>query len=86
MNAEERIDRDVNATPLRTDTSVKETHSGVHSTTTTTGGHETVVEKAWYVMDFRVTDDPTSPDGRVHGAEQVISDLRYFIDSRKPKK
>jgi len=56
----------------------------ISTTTTTISGSTSTLTGGWYTLDFRLI-----PDAELKGVEmvvdsqQVIKDLRYFIDSRR---
>jgi hypothetical protein len=56
----------------------------VNATTTTTPASTSTISGGWYTLDFRVVAEAGSgASAPVVDAQQVIRDLRYFIDSRR---
>jgi hypothetical protein len=67
-----------------TGTMIGRTFTGT-AVTTTTGGRAGVIEEHWAHLDFRLLD---ASEIRAHSdvidAQKVISDLKFFIDRRRP--
>lgn len=56
----------------------------VSGTTVTTPPRASTISGGWYTLDFRIlSQSELTSNSRVVDSEQVISDLRYFIDSRR---
>lgn len=56
----------------------------INAVTTTTPSTTSSIQGGWYTLDFRVLTEAEIPSySRVVDAEQVMRDLRYFIDSRR---
>lgn len=56
----------------------------INTTTTMTPGSSSTIQGGWYTLDFRVlTDTELSNYPRVIDADQVMRDLRFFIDGRR---
>jgi hypothetical protein len=56
----------------------------INTTTTMTSGSSSTIQGGWYTLDFRVLTDAELPNyPRVVDADQVMRDLRYFIDGRR---
>lgn len=56
----------------------------INATTTVNPGSSSTIQGGWYTLDFRVLSDADLPNyPRVVDAEQVMQDLKYFIDSRR---
>lgn len=56
----------------------------LNATTTTTGGGNVNISGGWYTLEFKMISDT---DMQVHGnvvdSQQIVNDLKYFIDSRR---
>lgn len=56
----------------------------LNATTTMTPGSSSTIQGGWYTLDFRVlTEAELANYPRVVDADQVMRDLRYFIDGRR---
>jgi hypothetical protein len=56
----------------------------ITATTTTTPGRSSTVSGGWYTLDFRIiSQSDLSNHSKVVDSEQVINDLRYFIEGRR---
>lgn len=54
------------------------------ATTTYRGGQTTNIQGGWYYLDFKIiSDDELKNYPQVVKADTVMSDLKYFIDSRR---
>lgn len=53
------------------------------ATSVTTGGGASVIQGGWYYLDFIIIDDSKPRPEGVFDARTVVSELRYFIDSRR---
>lgn len=56
----------------------------INATTTTTGGGNVNISGGWYTLEFKIISDD---DMRVHkdvvDSQEIVNDLKYFIDSRR---
>lgn len=59
----------------------------ISTRTTTSGGGSSSIQGGWYTLEFRMLPE-TEVDRyqQVVDSKQVIKDLRYFIDSRRPSR
>jgi hypothetical protein len=56
----------------------------LNATTTMTPGTTSNIQGGWYTLDFRILTDADLPNyPRVVDSEQVMKDLRHFIDGRR---
>jgi hypothetical protein len=56
----------------------------VNTTTSVTPARTSTISGGWYILDFKIlTAEDLKSHSRVIDSEQVIKDLRYFIDSRR---
>jgi hypothetical protein len=56
----------------------------ITATTTTTPARSSTVSGGWYTLDFRIISQSDLPNhSKVVDSEQVINDLRYFIEGRR---
>jgi hypothetical protein len=56
----------------------------INATSVRTGGGESTFSGGWYSLEFKiVNDDEIGSYGRVIDSQAVMSDLKYFIDSRR---
>lgn len=84
QNAGHQIKDHVIEKPQTTTTSVTATAAGEEIVSTTVPATMTVVQGAWYVMDYAVTNEPNEQAGQaIHRAADVQADLKYFIESRR---
>ena len=59
----------------------------VNTTTTTRGGVSVPISGGWYILDFKMLkESDLSKYDKVIDSETIMSDLKYFIDSRRPSK
>jgi hypothetical protein len=88
LNASTKISNYTIDTPSTTTTTgtafVVGSTAHINATSTTTGGSSSTISGGWYILDFKVIDESeVNSFDDVVDAEAVISDLRYFIDSRR---
>lgn len=58
--------------------------SHINATTTTTGGGSSTIRGGWYTLEFRIISDSEIADHTdVVDSNQIIRDLKYFIDARR---
>ncbi len=56
----------------------------INATSTTIGGSTSIISGGWYILDFKVLSESDLTNySRVIDSKAVISDLKYFIDSRR---
>jgi hypothetical protein len=56
----------------------------VDLTTTSTGGGTSTISGGWYTLEFRVLEaSEVEAHSNVVDSEQIINDLKYFIDRRR---
>ena len=90
LNASTRVSHYTIATPSTTTTSGTANTYGsttrFNATSTTTGGGNAVISGGWYTLDFKIIGESDLSSYREAVDSQIVMDeLRYFIDSRRPK-
>jgi hypothetical protein len=59
--------------------------SYINARTTTTGGGAVNISGGWYTLEFKVVPDSAVTEHRdVVDSQEIMRDLKYFIDSRRP--
>ena len=59
-------------------------YGGFNATSTTTGGGVTTIQGGWYTLDYKIiSDDEVGGYKEVVDSDEIIKNLKYFIDSRR---
>lgn len=88
QNASTQISKYIINTPSTTTTSGTVQVSGntayMNTVSTTSGGGSSTISGGWYTLDFKIITNNEVPNYKqVVDADIVMTDLKYFIDSRR---